>query len=74
MLAEATTLIQSGLSVEPNVGHVLMAVGAAKAIEHALVLLRGVWKHCLRPRRWLKSRYARSGVQPWVVISGKSND
>jgi len=54
-------------------GYALMAVGAVKATEHALGFLRGVWKHCLRPRRWLKSRYARPGVEPWVVISGAAS-
>ena len=71
MLGEAATLITS---LQPKVGYALMAVGALKVTEHALGFLRGVWKHCLRPRRWLKSRYARQGVEPWVVISGESND
>ena len=48
-----------------------MAVGAAKATEHLVGLVRGAWKHFLRPRRWLLSRYARPDVEPWVVISGK---
>ena len=61
-------------SLPPFLGYALMAIGALKATEHVLGFLRGVWKHCLRPRRWLKSRYARQGVEPWVVISGKSND
>ena len=69
MLAEATTLVTS---LQPNLGYALMAVGAIKATEHALGFLRGVWKHMLRPRRWLKSRYARPGVNPWAVISGES--
>ena len=68
---QVATLITSP---PPILGYALMAIGALKATEHVLGFLRGVWKHCLRPRRWLKSRYARSGVQPWVVISGKSND
>jgi len=50
-----------------------MAVGAVKATEHALGLARGIWKHFIRPRRWLKSRYGRSGVEPWAVISGAAS-
>merc|ERR1712062_732293 len=61
------------MGIQPNVGYAMMAVGAVKATEHALGFLRGVWKHCLRPRRWLKSRYARPGVEPWVVISGAAS-
>ena len=68
MLAEAATLLTS---LPPQVGYGLMAVGAVKATEHALGLARGIWKHFIRPRRWLKSRYGRSGVEPWAVISGK---
>ena len=32
---------------------------------------KGIWKHILRPRISIKSRYATSGSEPWVVISGK---
>merc|ERR1711963_391310 len=70
MLAEAATLLTS---LPPQVGYGLMAVGAVKATEHALGLARGIWKHILRPRRWLKSRYARPGVDPWAVISGAAS-
>ena len=54
----------------PMAGCVLMAVGGLKVAEHGLSILSGLWKHTLRPRRWLKSRYARTNVEPWAVISG----
>ena len=56
---------------QAKLGCALMAVGAAKATEHLVGLVRGAWKHFLRPRRWLLSRYACPDVEPWVVISGK---
>ena len=58
-------------SPQAKLGYALMAVGALKATEHLAGVARGAWKHLLRPRRWLKARYARQDVEPWVVISGK---
>ena len=58
-------------SPQAKLGYALMAVGAAKATEHLAGLVRGVWKHFLRPRRRLLPRYGNPGVEPWVVISGK---
>ena len=55
----------------PMAGYALMAIGGFKVAEHGLGLVRGLWKHMLRPRRWLKSRYADVNVEPWAVISGK---
>jgi len=57
----------------PMAGCALMAVGGLKVAEHGLSILRGLWKHTLRPRRWLKSRYAKTNVEPWAVISGGAN-
>ena len=57
----------------PMAGYALMAVGGFKLAEHSLGLVRGLWKHIVRPRRWLKSRYTDTdvNVEPWAVISGK---
>ena len=55
----------------PMAGYALMAVGGFKVAEHGLGLVRGLWKHFVRPRRWLKSRYTDVSVEPWAVISGK---
>ncbi len=68
MLAEALKFVSQA---HPAAGYALMALGAYKVTEHSLGFLKGVWKHTLRPRRWLKSRYGRPNVEPWVVISGK---
>ena len=57
-------------SPQAKLGYALMAVGALKATEHLVGLAEGAWKHLLRPRRWLKSRYSRSDAEPWVMISG----
>ena len=54
----------------PIAGCVLMAVGGLKVAEHGLGVLCGLWKHALRPRRRLQSRYAKANVEPWAVISG----
>lgn len=67
MLAEALKFVSQA---HPAAGYALMALGAYKVTEHSLGFLKGVWKHTLRPRRWLKSRYGRPNVEPWVVISG----
>ena len=69
MLATMQNLANS--PPQAKLGCALMAVGAAKATEHLVGLVRGAWKHFLRPRRWLLSRYACPDVEPWVVISGK---
>ena len=58
-------------SPQAKLGYALMAVGALKATEHLAGLARGAWKHLLRPRRWLKARYGRQDMEPWVLISGK---
>ena len=55
----------------PMAGYALMTIGGLKVAEHGLGLVRGLLKHILRPRRWLKSRYADVNAQPWAVISGK---
>ena len=57
--------------ISPMAGYALMAVGSFKVAEHGLGLVRGLWKHIVRPRRWLKSRYTDVSVEPWAVISGK---
>ena len=57
-------------SPQAKLGYALIAVGTLKATEHLVGLAKGTWKHLLRPRRWLKSRYSRSDADPWVVISG----
>lgn len=67
MLAEAMTLFTN---LPSTATYGLMGIGALKVAEHSLGFIGGVWKHFIRPRKWLKSRYARSGVTPWVVISG----
>ena len=68
----SSTTMQNFIDSSPQakLGYALMAVGALKATEHLAGLARGAWKHLLRPRRWLKSRYSRSDAEPWVVISG----
>ena len=55
----------------PMAGYALMAIGGLKVAEHGLGLVRGLWKHVLRPRRGIKSRYACANDEPWAVISGK---
>ena len=67
MINEALTFVTK---TNPNAGYALLALGAYKLAEHSMAILGGVWKHCLRPRRWIKSRYARPNVEPWAVISG----
>ena len=69
----SSTTMQNLLDSSPQakLGYALMAVGALKATEHLAGLARGAWKHLLRPRRWLKARYGRQDMEPWVLISGK---
>ena len=66
--AESLTFLTA---TSPMAGYALMAVGSFKVAEHGLGLVRGLWKHIVRPRRWLKSRYTDVSVEPWAVISGK---
>jgi len=67
MLAEALNFLTQ---TQPAAGYALMAIGAVKGVEHVSSIAGGIWKHFLRPRRWLKSRYTRPNVESWVVISG----
>ena len=60
-----------GSSPQAKLGYALMALGVLKATEHLAGLVRGTWKHLLRPRRRLKARYGRQDMDPWVLISGK---
>ena len=69
MLAEALNFLTQ---TQPAAGYALMAIGAVKGVEHVSSIAGGIWKHFLRPRRWLKSRYTRPNVESWVVISGLS--
>ena len=68
MLNQAVALFGKS---QPMLAYALMGIGCIKLVEHGVGLARGVWKHLLRPRRWLKSRYGRKNVEPWAVITGK---
>jgi len=63
-------LTQAGGLIPQPVECALLAVGAFKAAEHVWSFIGGTWQHLLRPRRQLKSRYGRPGMEPWVLITG----
>lgn len=67
MLVQAMNFLTQ---TQPMAGYALLTIGGIKVAEHAMGFLGGVWKHLVRPRRWLKSRYARKNVEAWAVISG----
>lgn len=46
------------------------ALGAYKLAQATTDVVSGTWKHFLRPRRNLKTRYSLPGQEPWVVVSG----
>jgi len=48
----------------------LVALGAYKFLQTSSDVLYGTWKHFLRPRRNLKSRYCIPNTEAWAVVTG----
>jgi len=67
-------LEQIQLSVSDDAKKVLLygcaALGAYKLAQATSDVVSGTWKHFVRPRRNLKTRYCLPGQESWVVVTG----